>query len=74
MLPNHLVDEFWERVANDLAGRSGVGPSVARRAIARYREELARMDMPDLVYHREPAEVARDVMQGGFAGAETDAA
>ncbi len=63
MLAQHLVDNFWLRVKDELADRA-VDEVVALCAIAAYRNKLASHDVTELIYHQEPADVADAIQRG----------
>lgn len=70
-LPVEQIHQFWDAVEQDLRTRGGFGEDGSVRAILRYRNEIERVG--PLVYHREPGDVADDIISGGYAKAERQA-
>ena len=60
-----LVNEFWEDVEGHLRSRLDMPGEECVRSILRYRNELDRVG--PLIYHRQPRDVADDIVSGGYA-------
>jgi hypothetical protein len=67
MLGQAEIDTFWTDVEGALKSRRRAYDSERTlRAIMRYRNALAGAGVTNMVYHREPAEVAADILRGGY--------
>ena len=66
-LPVELVHRFWDEVERQLRSRHRLGGDQAVRSILRYRNEVERIG--PILYHREPGDLADDIVSGGYAQA-----
>jgi hypothetical protein len=67
MLGQVEIDTFWQDVERHLTKRRPrLSPEQAVRAIQRYRNALDVGGVKDMVYHREPQQVAADIVAGEF--------
>lgn len=69
-IPTNLVNEFWNDVEGHLRSRFDLQGEQRVRSILRYRNEIDRVG--PLIYHREPRDVADDIVSGGYANAERE--
>lgn len=67
-IPAGAIHQFWAEVEEHLRSRHALGGEQGVRSILRYRNEIDRVG--PLVYHREPADVADDIVTGGYTHAE----
>lgn len=70
MLPQHLIDAFWDQVRGELRDRHGLTPPEAALATAGYRAEVDHRGGGELVYHRGPTDVAVAVVGWRLADAD----
>jgi hypothetical protein len=68
MLPPNLIREFWDTVKRELLQRHELADAKATSAIASYRAALDRHQAGDMVYHREPDDVAETIAAGAESG------
>ena len=66
MLGQAEIDSFWDDVEDALKSERNATNERALRAIMRYRNALAGAAVTNMVYHREPRDVARDIVSGGY--------
>jgi hypothetical protein len=70
MLPQHLITDFWFQVENSLEKRHDVPEKMAREKIAEFIALSEKHDFSEMVYHRNPDEVAETIAgglkRGGF--------
>jgi hypothetical protein len=66
MLPEHLVVEFWAEVEERLRMEHGLAEETARYYITTYQERMKAHGGVDIVYHEDPADVARGLSHGGI--------
>jgi hypothetical protein len=75
MLPGHLKAEFWQDVERRLEADHRIDGAVARRGIADYLALAEEHGFSDLIYHRDPEDVANTIAgslaQGGLAKSKT---
>jgi hypothetical protein len=64
-LPTEQVHAFWDSVEETLRTKYKFTGDQPIRAILRYRNEIDRVG-PNL-YHREPADIADDIVSGEYA-------
>ena len=64
--PEELRREFWHDVERWLVERHGMPPSQARQDVAHYQGRMAFHGAIEVVYHREPAEIAKAISGGRF--------
>jgi len=68
MLGQVEIDDFWTNVERELCHELPDLSSEQRlRAIMAYRNALASVEVNQMVYHREPSDVAHDILVGEFA-------
>ncbi len=68
MLPGHLVEDFWDSVIRELESQKKVSPAQGREAIGRFREKMGSHGAEEAIYHWEPRDIARTIINGGFLG------
>jgi hypothetical protein len=70
VLPQDLIVDFWLDVQNHLETDHRVGKGAGRKGISDYLALAEKHGFTDLIYHRDPWEVAETiagaVTQGGF--------
>lgn len=67
MLGQAEIDTFWTEVERALKSRrKKFNSEQTLRAIMRYRNALAGAGVTNMVYHREPDEVAQDILRGEY--------
>lgn len=59
------IHTFWDEVEEGLRSRHHLPANRAIRAILRYRNEIERVG--SIIYHREPSDVADDIVSGDYA-------
>ncbi len=64
MLPQHLIVDFWLKVQSRLEKKWD--KEKARKGISEYIALAEKHDFADMVYHREPEEIAQTIA-GGLA-------
>jgi hypothetical protein len=67
-LPTEQIHAFWNEVEEQLRSRHYLQGDQPLRAILRYRNEIDRV-VP-IIYHREPLDVAGDIISGQYVPAE----
>jgi hypothetical protein len=66
MVPEQLVADFWEQVAERLEREHHRPRGEALAEIQRYRERLAAHGVTDLLYHSSPGDIAKAIAGGGY--------
>ena len=62
MLPQYLIVDFWFKVQRHL--EKDWGKEIAKRGISEYIALAEKHDFADMVYHREPEEIAQTIAGG----------
>ncbi len=68
LLPVEQIHAFWSEVEDHLRARHHLKGDQPVRAILRYRNEIERVG--PMLYHREPGDVADDIISGEYIAAE----
>jgi hypothetical protein len=68
MLPPNLIREFWDTVKRELLHRHELTEAKAASAISSYRAALDRHQAGEMVYHRDPEDVAETIAAGAESG------
>ena len=67
MLPGYLVAEFWDSVQQHLKTMKPNLPDERIQAgITMYRDTLASRDVTELIYHRDPEDIATTLSDSEF--------
>jgi len=64
-LPVEQIHRFWEEVEQVLRDHYRLRSDEALHAIVRFRNETERVGA--LRYHLDPADIARDIVEGGYS-------
>ncbi len=69
-LPGNLITEYWAEVKQALVEGHHLSEARAHRGIVEYRVRLGLHDAGDMIYHRDPRDIAETiastVQHGGF--------
>ena len=66
MLPENLVAEFWDSVQRELRTLTDFPEERIQVGIARYRDTLASREVTELIYHRDPEDIAKTISTSEF--------